>query len=1314
MEFMEKIELLSENFFVDEFAEEIWNDNYKANNDKNIQDTFKRIAYTIFSNDEEKAENLLIKLLERKISLGGRVVANVGLDGLDVGFFNCYSIQRTKKPYDSLEGIYNDVLYAAKILKTEGGVGLDFSHIRPRGTFIKKIGVSTPGVVEYMRLFSKSAQLITQGDASDIVMQYIEGMPKKNKIRKGAQIGLLRIEHPDIEEFITGKQSSNNGLEFFNISVVVTDKFMKAVENDEEWDLWFPNIHFEKYDDEWDGDFDKWLDKNYPIVIYKTVKAKELWNKILDSMYNRAEPGLIFIDNANKYNNLLPLGMKYVATNPCGEIVMSSDTYEYNGVTMMGDICNLGHLNLVSFYRKETGFDWVEFENCSALLVETLDRLIDISKYPFEELKNAAVMRRKLGCGVLGYGSLLMMMGLPYGSTQANKFTKQILVNYLNNLYRASALLAKNKGTFPLYDDSVYEEGGYINNGYLTDEVKEIIKQYGLRNSALSTTAPTGNTGIFMSVVSGGVEPVFSLEYSRWANVTHKVQKELDGKYVYPKFWLGEFYETDDFKWTKQGDVDVLMSQDGKYLIDDSRGLVKKVMCVDYGYRWCQDNLNEEEMNDFIKRGVFRTALELSVGEHLFPFIIFSKVIDQTVSKCVAKGTLFTTDKGIYRIEDLTDEKNMKPDTFVKPNNDYYILDENGQKQKIKSVYYNGKGRGIKLRFNNGYETTVSLVHKFKTPNGWVSASDLKKKDYVFYRTNELENNVVDYVSFPIVHRPGNKFKDIKLPEYIDEKVAKFIGCFLADGYSSENSISIVEKSDEVSKVITELMYYMFGEERIAVDKRNGVRSHMLHSRYIAEFFKEWLGGSAKDKRIPDEILRSPKSVQVAFLEGLSLDGYISPTKYNNYLYIYEGYSKNIVFGVSSILSQMGILYLISRRKVKNGKSSNITYGIRCYPESHFIDTIEEHKNDYFVGIKRKYVYFSMDKLDMVLERIGKGVDESAKRRNIRNSLKISSFLEYKKIKNLNLFDVVDINLIGMQVVDIEFVDDVDFYDIEVENTHSYLLNGFVSHNTVNLPSNYDRSEFENLFFKFWKEGGKGITVYREGSMTAVLEETKSDASVCDNTIEKVVSDAQNKLAKVIKLVDNIDDSELDLLPNSFKQQVISLTDKVGISVLYKKELLDVEIAKRYLILWKGIKVYIIVIHDDNGYPLEIFAQLPQEAGYNGDDIFRPELFLERLCYWTSICRLTSLLLRYDVPLEDIMKQLRKSSYNITHLPGILVRILSNYPLVEEEGGVDESEVLIDMETDKQGQKCPLCGGMSLYKIEGCDKCFSCGYSRCG
>jgi ribonucleoside-diphosphate reductase alpha chain len=727
---------------MDPFQEKIWRDKYQYG-DETYDGFADRISSNIFPKQKDKRAKLKALIMEYKGLFGGRINSNIGIPEEGLTLFNCFIESIVKEP-DSLEGIMDMVTKYAITLKTEGGVGFCANFLRPAKTLIKKIGVTTPGSVKFLEIFDKTSEVITSGSVAQD--DSFQGVPTKKSIRKGATMVTMSINHPDIEEFITAK-SVPNKLTKMNMSVLVSDAFMYAVENDMDWDLWFPDIKFEKYDSEWDGNFENWAEKGYPFVVYKTLRAQELWELLLKNTYNRNEPSILFIDNVRKDDNLCYLpGGSITATNPCGEVPGNTGVIEYNGELIeLGDICNLGSVNLAQFYNAETEeFDTEGLRDAVALMVESLDNIIEISNYPLDMYENAAKLKRKIGLGIAGVGSLFMMMNVRYGSPESVDIIENILKEVMNAAYQTSALLAKEKGPFPLYSKDIVKAGYIANSGVLTKETLDMIKEYGLRNSALTAIAPNGTLSILAGNISGGLEPVFALEYDRWNRVEGK---KVD--FEYPSIHKGEWYETDYFKEDSVADEKILLSKDGKYRVDKNNGLCRRVTIRDFGYSAVKDTDNTE----------FATATELSVEEHLNILKVFAKYIDQSCSKTInlPAETTFEEFKSLYgQIHDY----GIKGCTTYREGTSVAVL-ETTKKEKAKSVKLQQKEF---LAAFKEQENGDIVVHDVKLPDeypakGFILQSEGKKwylhvafKDKactkpfaIFVNTNNREDNVVTF-----------------------------------------------------------------------------------------------------------------------------------------------------------------------------------------------------------------------------------------------------------------------------------------------------------------------------------------------------------------------------------------------------------------------------------------------------------------------------------------------------------------------------------------------------------------------------------------
>jgi len=1083
--------------FIDVFQKQIWGSKYQYKNE-----TFKgfceRLSSNVFFRDSELElrKKLFDALHSFKILFGGRINSNIGVPENGLTLFNCFISPTVKNP-DSLEGILESLKNFTLTLKTEGGVGLCANYLRPANTLIRKIGVTTPGSIKFLEGYDKFSEIITSGSVSKD--DSYQGVPTKKSIRKGATMVTMSICHPDIEDFINAKTVANR-LTKCNMSVMVSDDFMKAVEEDDEWALWFPDINFDKYEAEWIGDFELWNNKGYPKVVYRTVKATDLWNLLLKNSYSRNEPGILFIDAIKRMDNLSYLDRcSITSTNPCivaGTLVMtdkglvkvekiqngdviqttlgfnkvkevksykdedvyrvtfndgfyqdvtkghifhtmlvdkearktwnnnlrlsdiesgktfvrkewykqfpvcgttytrdeglliglylgdgcfsnysgfnlssnsgennlyienlykrlggnirvddsegncyryyminnnlylkelfstlnidpgnktfslesllntnkefiiglidgllSSDgnvnltsrytqvrfkntsmllhnlmkhlmlfvkadykvylsaeadeesliygrnvirqkdcfegviendsilnlyncigylshpnkneslkttikTKQLNGVKwktkiksieylgtstvydiyepesddwnhegyvsrgcgevpgstgvvehegkeyLIGDICCLGSLNIVKFYDVKTStFNMEEFLECTDLLVRALDNVIDVSNYPLPLYKDGARLKRKIGVGIAGVGSLAMMMNMRYGSSKHVVFLEYVLHAFMNQLYRSSAILASEKGPFPLYSKDMLECGYIHNSNVLDSDVIELITKHGIRNSALAAIAPNGTLSILAGNVSGGLEPVYSTEFTRWNRV------EGDGvDFKYPNIHKGEWFETDYFKEQKNGDEVVLMSLDNKYRIDKNTGLCANIVISDYGYKIAKDLGFEHTAG----------ATELSIAEHMDVLSVFAKYIDQSCSKTINIPSDISFDDFASLYNDIH-KRNVKGCTTYREGSTVGVLEttKSISKKSIKK-----QQREFLGTFKDHTNKTV-IAQNVKLPEeypakGYVLRSEGKKwylhvafKDKactkpfaVFVNTNAREDNV--------------------------------------------------------------------------------------------------------------------------------------------------------------------------------------------------------------------------------------------------------------------------------------------------------------------------------------------------------------------------------------------------------------------------------------------------------------------------------------------------------------------------------------------------------------------------------------------
>lgn len=625
--------------FIDEFSKEVFEQTYKFG-DETIDDTHRRVAEELSKVEKDRdfwKEKFLYALRDFKFVPGGRITSNAGTGLKGTTYINCFVDGFTGEDQDSMEGIMEALKRQALILKSEGGYGFCIDTIRPRGSFIYGIGNETPGPVKMLDMWDTQSAVITAGSG-----RKSDKKQAKQKIRKGAQMVTMSCWHPDIEEFITAKQTPGR-LTRFNMSVLITDDFMKAVENDDNWDLIFPDYENckEEYKKYWiNGNIKLWKQKNLPVKIYKTIKARYLWDLIMNSTYNRNEPGVLFIDTINRLNNL-----NYCehinATNPCGEQILP-----------VGGVCLLGSLNLTQFVNEQrNNWDYSKLAEIIPIAVRMMDNVNDITYVPLESQKEELKNKRRIGLGVLGYGSALMMMKIRYGSDKALKLTDELMSFIANTAYSSSADIAKEKGAFPFYRKE------YLNSEFLkrlSTETIEKIKKYGIRNSHLLSIQPTGNSSVFANNVSGGLEPLFMPEYIRTTIFPYPpeglhIPKNVD--FINKTFSLEPSKIDSDnssiWQWTKEGDENILFTNFNGYVwkFDQNRGLLRETVVKDYAVRDLEKSKSWDKNAEWAA-----TAMDLSIDDHIRTMEVFSKYIDSAMSKTIniANDYPFEKFKDIY------------------------------------------------------------------------------------------------------------------------------------------------------------------------------------------------------------------------------------------------------------------------------------------------------------------------------------------------------------------------------------------------------------------------------------------------------------------------------------------------------------------------------------------------------------------------------------------------------------------------------------------------------------------------------------------
>jgi ribonucleoside-diphosphate reductase alpha chain len=451
-----------------DIATQIWDMKYRLKQpdgmpvDQSVEDSWRRVATAVAAAESDPAlwtERFLGILRDHRYLPAGRILAGAGT-GREVTLFNCFVMGTVP---DSMAGIFAHLREAALTLQQGGGIGYDFSTIRPKGAPVAGVGADASGPLSFMDVWDAMCRTIMSAGS-----------------RRGAMMATLRCDHPDVVEFIEAKRAPGR-LRMFNLSVLVTDPFMQAVADDAPWDLVFGGR------------------------VFRTLPARELWDRIMRSTYDSAEPGVIFIDRINARSNL-----KYCeqiqSTNPCGEQPLPP-----YGACLLGSV-NLANL-VVDPFTPEARFDHAALAEIVPVAIRLMDNVVDVSRFPLPEQQAEAWAKRRIGLGVTGLADAFLMLGVRYGSPESAALTEEWLEAIKLHSYRASAEIAAEKGAFPLFDRDAFLAAPGV--AELPQEIRDLIARHGIRNALLTSIAPTGTISLFAGNVASGIEPVFAWTHTR-------------------------------------------------------------------------------------------------------------------------------------------------------------------------------------------------------------------------------------------------------------------------------------------------------------------------------------------------------------------------------------------------------------------------------------------------------------------------------------------------------------------------------------------------------------------------------------------------------------------------------------------------------------------------------------------------------------------------------------------------------------------------------------------------------------------------------
>ena len=559
------------------------------------EELFWRVAYHIAKVEEKWGVNFLEKAKEYYLLLANRrffpnsptfTGAGTPLGQLAA----CFVLPISDDMGRRSDGIFQTLRDSALIQQTGGGNGFSFSSLRPAGSIVKASSGKATGPIGFLRVYENAFGEVAQGGT-----------------RRGANMAVLRVDHPDVEQFIVCK-TDERSITNFNISVGITDAFMHAVENDLEWDLRFPDVHHEKYRD-FSGTLEEAEQAGIPIITYKTVNARELFDKIVQQAHHNGEPGLLFLDAANR-SNPLPHLYQLQSTNPCGEQWLGP--YEN---------CCLGSINLSQYIQLEGGIDWQSLADDVHLATRFLDDVVDANAYvpAVPKLKEHALRARRLGLGIMGLADLMFHTGIRYGSTEGHEFAGRVMEFVRYHAMAESIQLAKTRGPFPAIKGSIYDpenlkwsppirqQTGQTQLDYPHlnwDEIVSGIRTHGIRNAAQTTIAPTGTIGTVAGCEGYGCEPVFALAYTRHVN---NDGEDVELSYTSPLF--------------EQALITAGLPEESR------KAIIEKVKKTGS----CQQ---VSEIPEHI-RNAFVVSMDISAADHVQMQAAMQKYVDNSISKTI-------------------------------------------------------------------------------------------------------------------------------------------------------------------------------------------------------------------------------------------------------------------------------------------------------------------------------------------------------------------------------------------------------------------------------------------------------------------------------------------------------------------------------------------------------------------------------------------------------------------------------------------------------------------------------------------------------
>ena len=715
--------------------------------------------------------------------------------------------------------------------------------------------------------------------------------------------------------------------------------------------------------------------------------------------------------------------------------------------------CLLGSINLTTFvsnaFTELAEFDFIKYAKVISIFTRMLDNVVEINNLPLEKQREEIYRKRRHGMGFLGLGSTLSMLGMSYGSQKSIEFTDSVSKILAEEGWKAGLELAKEKGAAPIMDEEfeVTEEMltkriAMINDGYnIGDTIKgkvlwgkyskymnrieninpELVKQLiatGSRFTHHSSIAPTGTISLSLgNNASNGIEPSFAHHYSR-------------------------------------------------NIIKEGKKSKEKVDVFSYELLAYRDLINKDAMPADLPE-TCSTTEGITPEEHVDIQAAAQHWIDSSISKCVVEGTRILTNKGIMKVEDLGSA--TKPGKFSPPIEGLQVYCPDGIMRDVTQHYYEGEKDTIKIRLDNGYILEGSETHKVMTVKGWKQLDQLNIKDVLLRKCSTVHTNEGGKLLGALDNSRTKHKINPKAPKYMTEDLALFLGMFAADGSNSlcNGAVRVHNKDLGIISLVEDLIPKIFGREAvISLDDRTDAYSIGINSKAVSEWLVRIVGNKAHGKFVPEPIMQGSVAEQLAFLRGVSLDGY---SKYGGVVretVLYDGKSQELADGIFSICANIGFRPYKGKKYVKSHN-----YYVYNVVIDGFTGCIQEHKNSP-VRNSRYLVPLPKDirKYKVPCKHPSYSALRSIKQRQ-EQQVCWSDTLDSLAIPYERDFDCVKVKEIT--------TGKAKLYDIEVAESHDYLIDGLWSHNTVNVPSDIDFKDFEGIYMYAYDKGLKGCTTYR-------------------------------------------------------------------------------------------------------------------------------------------------------------------------------------------------------------------------------------------